>query len=221
MPDNILFQLQGQHLAYGKTQVLSDLHLDIHAGEKVAFIGPSGAGKSSLLNLLYRQQAEHIALCPQDNALVNNLSVYNNIYMAQLERHNSFYNALNLIRPWTQHKSAISALAVQLGLQEKLWTSVDQLSGGQRQRVVLARALYRQKTIFMGDEPVSALDPLQAEQILKNVLAQHQTSVVVLHNRHLALSCFERIIAIKNGKILFDRPASELNRAELDAFYAS
>lgn len=221
MSAELLFTLNGQHLAYGKTQVLSDLHLDIHAGEKVALIGPSGAGKSSLLQLLYRQQPEQIALCPQDNALVNNLSVYNNIYMAQLERHNSFYNALNLIRPWPQHKQAIAPLAAQLGLQEKLWTSVDQLSGGQRQRVVLARALYRQKPIFMGDEPVSALDPLQAEQILKQVLAQHTTSVVVLHNRHLALSCFERIIAIHHGKIVFDRPAAELNRAELDGFYAS
>jgi phosphonate transport system ATP-binding protein len=72
----------------------------------------------------------------------------------------------------------------------------------------------------MGDEPVSSLDPLQAEQILKNIVAQHTTSVVVLHNRHLALSIFQRIIAIAQGKILFDRPASDVTRAELDAFYA-
>lgn len=215
-----LFTLQQQSLPRGNTIVLHDISLQIVAGEKIALIGPSGAGKSSLLEWLYPQQAQQIALCPQQGGLVDILSVYHNVFMGALERHSSLFNLLNLIRPFAQPKQDILALCTELGIGDKLWQSVDRLSGGQRQRVAIGRALYRQQPIFFGDEPVSALDPRQAEELLALLLRRHDTVLVSLHNRRLALDHFDRVIALRDGRLFYDGPAADLTAAQLDQLYA-
>ena len=96
---------------------------------------------------------------------------------------------------------------------------MDKLSGGQRQRVAIGRALYRKKSVFFGDEPVSALDPEQARHILKYLISEHDTLVVSLHNRRLALDYFDRIIALKGGHISYDGPVVELSAHQLDRLY--
>jgi len=215
-----LFSLAQHTLEYGRQRVLRNISLTIKRGEKVALVGPSGAGKTSLLNALYEQQRSRIALCPQAYGLVDILSVYHNIYMGQLERHSALYNLWNLAFPIAQHYQAVQRLAASLGIDDKVDHSVDQLSGGQRQRVSIARALYRQQPIFLGDEPVSSLDPLQGKLILEQVLSCHETAVVTLHNRRLALSVFDRVIGIKDGSIQLDLPAEQVTLDELDALYA-
>ncbi|MDO7643998.1 MAG: ATP-binding cassette domain-containing protein [Reinekea forsetii] len=215
-----LFHLDQATLAYGQQTALASVSLSIHAGEKVALVGPSGAGKTSLLNVLYEQQREHIAWCPQHYGLVDILSVYHNIYMGQLERHGAPYNIWNLLFPIARHQQAIGQLASELGLGQKLDHSIDQLSGGQQQRVSIGRALYRNKAIFLGDEPVASLDPIQGEALLAKIIARHATVVIALHNRQMALSVFDRIIGIKGGRVVLDRPANAISHAELDRFYA-
>ncbi len=215
-----LFTLQQQSLPRGNATVLHDISLQIFAGEKIALIGPSGAGKSSLLEWLYPQQAQQIALCPQQGGLVDILSVYHNVFMGALERHSSLFNLLNLIRPFAQPKQEILALCTELGIGDKLWQSVDRLSGGQRQRVAIGRALYRRQPIFFGDEPVSALDPRQAEELLALLLRRHDTVLVSLHNRRLALDHFDRVIALRDGRLFYDGPAADLKAAQLDQLYA-
>lgn len=224
----MVFYLEQHTLFYGQASqrdsgaaALSDISLSINAGEKIALIGPSGAGKSSLLSVLHQHRAEHSAWCPQDGGLVDSLSVYNNIFSGGLERHSSLYNALNLLRPFARPLTEISQLTEQLGIRDKLFTSVDQLSGGQRQRVALGRALYRQQAIFLGDEPVSSLDPLQANELLGLVLQRHKTAVVSLHNRRLALQHFDRIIALRAGRIVFDGPSKGLTESHLDVMYGA
>ena len=202
---------------------LNDITLSINAGEKVALLGPSGGGKTSLLNVLHQQSSEktcadQIAWCPQEHGLVESLSGYHNIYMGQLERHNALYNLANLIKPLAQPKQAIIELSLELGLDsELLWKSVAQLSGGQRQRIGIGRALFRQQDVFLGDEPVSSLDPVQAQKILQLILNRHSTIVLALHNRKQALENFNRIIGIKAGKIVFDSPTKELIKNKYQA----
>lgn len=215
-----LFQLQQQSLKKGRTEVLSHISLTLYRGEKVALIGPSGAGKSSLLEWLYAQQSGQIALCPQSSGLVDILSAYQNIYMGGLERHGTLYNLSNLIYPRQADRQAITTLAAELGIADQLWKSVDQLSGGQRQRVAIGRALFRRQPVFFGDEPVSALDPQQAENILQLLIRRHETLLVSLHNRRLALNHFDRVIALRQGVISYDGPAAALTGAALDALYA-
>ncbi|MCA6062136.1 ATP-binding cassette domain-containing protein [Thalassolituus marinus] len=216
----VLFRLQGHSVSHGRHRVLHDINLSIYAGEKVALIGPSGAGKSTLLDCLYPQQAAYTALCPQQGGLVDILSVYQNIYMGGLERHHALYNLWNLLRPRPADKAQVSELTRLLGIDDKLWHSVDKLSGGQRQRVAIGRALFRQQPIFFGDEPVSALDPTQAEAVLKMLIDRHQTLIVTLHNRRLALTHFNRVIALRDGFIHYDGAAADLSEQQLDALYA-
>jgi len=215
-----VFLLSQASLNHGKQRVLHDISVSISEGEKVALIGPSGAGKSSLLSLLWEQHPADIALCPQDNALVDILSVYQNIYMGALSRFGTFYNLLNLIRPWPARRREVSAIAAQLGIADKLMTSPDQLSGGQRQRVALGRALYRKQNVFFGDEPVSSLDPAQGDALLGDVLSLHSTAVVAIHSPELALRHFTRIIALQNGRIVGDWPASSVSLEQLSAIYS-
>lgn len=214
-----MFVLSGASLTYGRRTALEQISLTIDEGEKVALIGPSGAGKSSLMTLLQAQHPGLIALCPQEHGLVDILSVYQNIYMGGLARHGNLYNLLNLIRPWPANRSEVARLADRLGIGERLWASVDRLSGGQRQRVALGRALYRQQPVFFGDEPVSSLDPEQADELLGYVLAQHSTAVVAIHHPQLALKHFSRVIALKDGRIAGDWPTDRLALADLTSVY--
>ena len=219
MPGQAMFQLTGASFAHDDQLVLHDISLEIRDGEKVALVGPSGAGKSTLLSLLWKQQPDAVALCPQESGLVDLFSTYQNIYMGGLSRFSTLYNLINLIRPWAARREEVARVARTLGIEEKLWNSPDQLSGGQRQRVALGRALYRNKSVFMGDEPVSSLDPEQGEQLLMHVLQQHTTAIVAIHSPELAAKHFDRIIALKDGRIFGDWQAAELDLSTLESVY--
>ncbi|MFT5721498.1 MAG: phosphonate transport system ATP-binding protein [Motiliproteus sp.] len=214
-----LFQLSNQSLGYGGSPVLKGLSLSIEAGEKVALIGTSGSGKTTLLRRLYSHQPQRCALVPQQLGLVPVLSVFHNIFMGRLHQHSGLYNLINLLSPRQQPIQQIQALATKLGLQDQLWRSAEQLSGGQQQRTALARALYRHCPIFIGDEPVSSVDEFQSESLLQLINQQHGTVVVALHDRELALNHFQRIIGLKQGKVVLDAPSDQLTTEQLAFIY--
>ncbi len=220
---DLAFALDKVSVHYGERTVLADISLTIARGEKVAVVGESGAGKSTLLGLLRQQRAKHhdndIAWCPQAPGLVPILSVFHNIYMGQLDRHHIGYNLLNLLLPRAREVAAVGALATTLGLNEKLWASVDRLSGGQQQRVAVGRALFMQRPIFLGDEPVSALDAYQAHDIMQAITATHDTVVFALHDINLALTACNRIVGLRDGRLVLDAPSSALTARDLAPLY--
>lgn len=199
--------------------VLQPFSLNIQQGEKVALLGVSGAGKSTLLEAMRLQQPDQVAWCPQQGALVPMLSVFHNIYMGALDRHSPLYNLTNLIRPLQRELHAVAQLASELGISEKLRISVDRLSGGQAQRTALGRALFSQRPVLLADEPVSSVDEQQAQSLLTLALSRHDTAVVALHDRELALHCCDRIIGLKDGQILIDAPSDQLSLPLLDVLY--
>jgi phosphonate transport system ATP-binding protein len=207
-------------LTWQGNTVLRDLEIEIQVGEKVALIGESGAGKSTLLKALYQQRPDEIAFCQQAPALVSNLSLFHNIYMGLLAEHNFFYNALNLFFPQKAAKKKVSDVAQDLGLQTHLKASAETLSGGQQQRAALARTLIQDKEIFLGDEPVSAVDEIQAERLVSSIVNSHQTVVLALHNTHLALKYCQRVIGLKDGEIALDSLVSDLKADDLRAIYS-
>lgn len=214
-----LFQLQAQSLGWEKQSVLHTLDLTIGEGEKVAIIGKSGAGKTTLVRSLYQQNAQSIAFCGQEYGLVPSLSVFHNIYMGQLHKHHFLYNFANLLRPFKEQVDAVTPLANMLGLTERLFTPAEKLSGGQQQRVALGRTLFQEKSIFIGDEPVSSVDEVQSAQLLHYIINHHHTVILTLHNIELALRFCNRIVGIRDGAIELDSATSALSPDQLRSLY--
>ncbi len=214
-----MFELHKISLRYREQTVLKDASLTIRQGESVALVGPSGAGKSTLLKHLRNLQAAKVAWCPQHAGLVPMLSAYHNMYMGGLSRHSALYNLANLLRPLAEPKTEIQALAQSLALDAELYSRVDELSGGQQQRVAIGRALYQQQAIFIGDEPVSAVDAMQADKMLSLISQRHQTIVLALHDTQQALRVCQRIIGLKDGAIAFDLPSAQVTSEQLAALY--
>lgn len=195
--------------------VFSGLNLEIKTGETIALIGESGVGKTTLLSHLRTLKPDQVAWCPQDPGLVPALSSFHNIYAGTLDQHNFFYSFRQLIKPSAYEWQKVTAVAEPLEIVEQLPRSLDQLSGGQQQRVNIARALIQQKPIFLGDEPVSALDEFQRPQVLKHIAAQSETCVFVLHDLDLALQCCDRIIGLGDAGIVVDCAATDIDAQHL------
>jgi phosphonate transport system ATP-binding protein len=108
-------------------------------------------------------------------------------------------------------------------LADKLFERVDRLSGGERQRVGLARALLSPASLWLIDEPLSALDPTRSRQAIGTLVdvarERGATLVGTLHQVDVALAHFPRIIGLRDGRLAFDLPAAEVTRDRLAALY--
>jgi phosphonate transport system ATP-binding protein len=219
----ILVALRDESIGYGSRPVLANVSVAVEAGEKIALLGRSGAGKSTLLSQLYLRLAASepvVALVPQDEALVPALSVYHNIYMGRLDRHNALYNLANLVWPRSTDTDEVGQVAQAVGLQDSLWQSVATLSGGQKQRTAIARALYRGGPIVLADEPVSAVDVTQGSQILSALTARFETVILAMHDVELALQFATRVVGLKGGHIVFDGAARTVARRQILDLYS-
>ena len=167
----------------------------------MALVGESGAGKSTLLSALQSQMKNNAALIPQDLGLVNNLSVFHNIYIGRLNSYSSIYNLLNLAWPQKREIGKIKPLVERLGLVENLFKPTGELSGGQQQRTAICRALFQGGDAIIGDEPVSAVDKHMANLIMETLIEKFTTVVLAMHDVDLAIKFSTRIIGIKDSAI--------------------
>ena len=216
-----MLALSDASVHYAGQHVLRNVSLRIAAGEKVALVGRSGAGKSTLLRLLYEQHPEDVALVPQELGLVNVLSVFHNVYMGRLNRHNALYNLVNLLRPLRREVAAVLPILERLDLDEKLFEPAGQLSGGQQQRTAVARALHQDGAVLMGDEPVSAVDEHQSRRVLDAIVEGHDTVVLAMHDTELAIAYSDRIIGLDDGRITLDASSNGMRPGDLDELYGS
>ncbi len=210
-----MFDLRGLSIAYDSEPVLRDISLRIRPGEKVVIIGPSGAGKSTLLKKLYELRQKDSSFIHQDYALVAQLSVFHNVCIGRLDFNGTLYNLLNLVRPKKEERLRIQPILEALGIGDKSFAPVHSLSGGQQQRVAVARALYRNSPVLLGDEPVSSIDPHQANTVLQIIKERAATVVLSLHDVGLALELFDRIVGLRAGRIAFDLPSAEVSEPML------
>ncbi|MGY8820406.1 MAG: phosphonate ABC transporter ATP-binding protein [Pseudomonadales bacterium] len=227
---------------------LRDVDLQIAKGERVALIGPSGAGKTTLLRLLAthvqpskgefellgcqpwalsvgaRQKLRgRIGLIHQAPPLPPRQRVITSVLAGRLGQWSLGRSLLSLVYPLD--KNGAAEVLGKLELADKLYERCDQLSGGQLQRVGIARALYQSPALMLADEPVSAMDPVLAAYSL-NVLNREATRcqatlIASLHAVELALEHFPRVIAVRDGRILFDKASNTVTPDELDALYAN
>jgi phosphonate transport system ATP-binding protein len=214
-----LIALERARAGYRDGDVLHDVTVAIEAGERVALVGESGAGKSTLLSLLYRHCGPAAAWVPQELGLVPSLSVFHNVYMGRLDRYGWPVNLRNLLRPARGEIEAVSAVLSRLRLEDKLFAAAGELSGGQQQRTAIGRALYRGCAIVLADEPVSAIDEHQSREVLNTLSEAFGTMVLALHDRELALAYADRVIGLKDGRIVLDAPTDGMAPADLDFLY--
>ena len=152
---------------------------------------------------------------------MNNLRVIHNVNAGHLGRW-SFPRAIFSLFWPLEESTAIQALT-QVGIPEKIYEPTSQLSGGQQQRVAIARVLVQQPQAILADEPISSLDPERSREIMDLLRELSQTTqktlVASLHDINFARSHFERIIGIRQGKVLFDTPAIGVTEPMIAALY--
>ena len=110
-----------------------------------------------------------------------------------------------------------------MGILDKAYIRADQLSGGQQQRVALARTLAQNPKIILADEPVAALDPVTAKQVMNDFKKINQemkiTILINIHHVELALAYADRIIGIRAGEIVYDGPSKDVTQEVLSMIY--
>ena len=228
-------------------KALEKVSIDISQGEFVAVIGRSGAGKSTLIRAInkmhditdgtltvngvnvrnlkgtaLRKYRHGIGMIFQSFNLVNRTTVIKNVLAARVPEM-ALLRVLFGIYSKEDKMAALMSLD-KVGILEKAYTRVDQLSGGQQQRVALARTLTQNPKIILADEPVAALDPVTARQVMDYFLQINRemniTIVINIHHVELALDYADRVVGIKDGQIIFDGPPSEVNEDIIDQIYA-
>jgi phosphonate transport system ATP-binding protein len=229
----------------GGRPVLDVPQLRIAEGERVAVIGHNGAGKSTLLrclggfavptrvhaSVLGRALGPHlngtalralrgeVAQVMQGAHLVQRLSALDNVWIGALGRLSGWRTWLRLPRA-TESAEAERALAA-VGLLGKAEQRTDHLSGGERQKVAIARMLMQRPRLILADEPTASLDPLAAAEVCSLLAraAGAATLITVVHNPGLLALLADRVIALKQGRVAFDKPVDEVGDAELARLY--
>ena len=214
-----LLELREESAGYKDTTILRGLNLTIKPGERIALVGESGAGKSTLLHLLYNRLGSRAALMPQDSALVQALSVFHNVYMGRLHERSVWRNLRNLIFPVPSDVEEVRTVLARLRLGDKIFSNVGQLSGGQYQRTALARALYHPGQVIVADEPVSSVDEHQAREILATMNNEKETVLLAMHDRELAIEFADRIVGLRDGRIVLDQSSRSMKPNDLNDLY--
>lgn len=225
---------------------LREVSLSISAGEQVAIIGASGAGKTTLLHALacalspsagelrlggqnpwalsrraLQTLRGQLYLAPQVPPLPPRQRVVTAVLAGRLPSMTLAGSLRSLLYP-ADIPAAHDALGY-FDLAEKLFERVDRLSGGERQRVGLARALVSPASLWLVDEPLSALDPMRSLGAIQTLTQQAQanniTLVASLHQVDSAIKHFPRIIGLRNGELAFDLPSQAVTPELLHDLY--
>ena len=225
---------------------LKNISLEINQGEFVAIIGLSGAGKSTLLRTINRMHdisegsltvngqeindlagkdlrkfRRKIGMVFQSFNLVTRTTVVNNVLTSRVPDMPLWKSIIGL---YSKEDKVIALEALdKVGILDKAYVRADQLSGGQQQRGALARTLAQKPEIILADEPVAALDPITAKQVMddfKKINKELNMSVLInIHHGDLALKYADRVIGIKAGEIVYDGPSAEVDSEVLKQIY--
>jgi len=170
-----------------------------------------------------REIRSRVGVVFQQFNLVGRLSVLSNVLFGNLGRIPAWRGTLGLFTA-EEKKAAREALA-RVGIPEVAWQRASTLSGGQQQRAAIARTLIQRSDILLADEPIASLDPSSARRVMEILAAvnrdQEITCVVSLHQVEYARRYCPRTIALRDGRIVFDGPSSELTNRMLVELYGS
>ncbi|MDR1213167.1 MAG: phosphonate ABC transporter ATP-binding protein [Propionibacteriaceae bacterium] len=232
--------------SFGSNWALQEVSFRVEAGQIVVLLGASGSGKSTLLRQVdglerpsagavtvlgqpvdrlrggdLRRLRARVGMIFQSFELVGPLSVLENVLTGALARLRGPRLSL-LSYPRALRLEAMRQLD-RVGLAEIAHQRSDTLSGGQQQRVAIARALMQSPQILLADEPVASLDPESSADVMALIrqIAQRDRLTVLcsLHQVDLALSWADRVVGLRQGRVVLDRPADQISRNEAMAIY--
>ena len=225
---------------------LKNVSLEIEQGEFVAIIGLSGAGKSTLLRTInkmhditdgtlnvngqdvkelkgkeLRRFRRKLGMVFQSFNLVTRTTVIKNVLTSRVPDMPLWKSIIGL---YSKEDKVVALEALdKVGILEKAYVRADQLSGGQQQRVALARTLAQNPEVILADEPVAALDPITAAQVMddfKKINKEMNISILInIHHVDLALKYADRVIGIKAGEIVYDGTAKDVDGEILKQIY--
>ncbi len=219
-------------------RALAGVSFKIHAGEFVAVMGPSGSGKSTLLNLLGALDRPTSGVCRvngQDLTRVRDLDRFRSKTVGFVFQLHNLIPTLTAVENIevpleeeqlsdTARRARAETLLQLVGLGDRLHFMPAQLSGGQRQRVAIARALANNPAIVLADEPTGNLDSKSTDEIMDLLRRlnreQGTTFIVVTHNPAVARAA-DRIVTLRDGKILRDEKIDNVFLEDLREFKES
>ena len=239
--------LRGVSLTYPNGHMaLRGVSLTVAEGEIVALLGRSGAGKSTLLRtinalqpatagevrvhgvdlgtLTPRELAEvrrRIGFVWQEFNVVKRLSAFTNVLTGRLGYRRGYGRWLPFFDRG-ERRIALRSLE-RVDMLHRATARADRLSGGEKQRVAIARALAQEPLVLLADEPVASLDAELAWQVMRTLVGvareERAPTIIALHDVALARAFADRIVALAEGRVVFDGPPASLEEAHLDAIY--
>nr|WP_217357311.1 phosphonate ABC transporter ATP-binding protein [Ruegeria arenilitoris] len=233
---------------FGDNTAVDTATLDVDKPCMIGIIGRSGAGKSTLLRMINRLtdasagqilfhgrdvtklkgrekrawQADCAMIFQQFN-LVPRMDVVSNVLHGTLNRHSTLATMFNLF-PMEDIHRAIDILD-RLGIAEHAPKRAEALSGGQQQRVAIARALMQDPKIILADEPIASLDPMNAQVVMQALRRIHEedgrTVIANLHTLDTARRYCDRVVGMRDGRIVFDGLPEQLTTGVAREIYGA
>ncbi|MDX2142609.1 MAG: phosphonate ABC transporter ATP-binding protein [Rhodospirillaceae bacterium] len=248
MPSLHLENVVKRYGAAAGSDALKAVSFVVPEGQIMALIGPSGAGKSTLIRCVnrlveptsgrilwgdvdlaaldskaLRAMRRKIGMIFQEFALVDRLTVMENVLSGRLG-YVSFWQSWRRNFPQSDIDEAFRLLD-RVGLTGFEDKRADALSGGQRQRVGIARALMQSPELLLVDEPTASLDPKTSRQIMRLIAElcreRKLTAIVNIHDVPLAKMFAERIVGLRDGKVVFDGTPEQLTGEALTSIYGA
>lgn len=227
-------EIKGIEKYFGKNKVLDNINVSIDEGEFVSLLGPSGCGKTTLLRIVSGLETQNggeilvegnnisklspakrnIGIVFQNYVLFPNLTVFENIA----------YGLVNRKMPKEEIEAKVNDILQKIDLMHIKHKYPKQLSGGQQQRVALARAVVLSPKILLLDEPLSALDAKVRENLRREIKKLQKdlgiTTIMVTHDQEEALTMSDKIVVMKDAKVMQIGTPEEIYKTPANDFVA-
>lgn len=237
MEKKTVITVEGLSVSYERKRVLTNIYLEIEAGNIYGVIGPNGAGKSTLFKAMLglvemnagkvrfwkkniTEQRKEVAYIPQKNEVDWNFpaTVFDVVEMGRYP-HKKLFNRLN------QHdKDLVQAALQEVGIEDLAQRQIGELSGGQQQRVFIARALCQEADVLFLDEPFVGVDMKTEEriiEILKKLARQGKTLLVVHHDLSTVNAYFDKVILLNQRLIAAGNTDEIFTEQNINTTYSS
>lgn len=215
-----MLEIDSLYKAFGEREVLKGISFSVDTGEMVGLIGPSGCGKSTILKLICNlltpdaghviRRSDEIGLVFQGSALLNSLTIRENLALALYHR--------NLSK--ADEEATIKEKLSLVGLADYIDSYPTQLSGGQQKRTSFARAIVNDPKIILYDEPTTGLDPVMStiieDYMIKLGDELDAASIIVTHQYSTWTRTTERVILMHDGNTVWQGDTKEAMHSDND-----